>query len=331
MANPTDSPPTLEDIRQAAETIKPFIYKTPVMTSSSLDQLYGFKFHFKCENFQRTGSFKFRGCMNAITNVCQKRDTPPIIVAFSSGNHAQAVAKTAQLKGLKAHIVMPSYSPAVKINSVKDYGGSVYGCGTLMPEIMSQVEKVKKEQGENCVFIHPYDNPYVIAGQGTLGLEILEQIPHVDAIVVAVSGGGLIAGVSIAVKSIKPSVKMYAAEPENVGDKYRSFLAKKRIPMESRPKTIADGLTAPIGSLTWPVLQENLTDVITVSEEEIISAMYLSWERLKIIVEPSAAAAFAAAFKLKQLPSSAGIEHVCVIVCGGNVDLASIPPKPKPT
>ncbi|KAI6659915.1 Serine racemase [Oopsacas minuta] len=330
MANPLDDvPPTVDDIRKAAETIKPFIYRTPIMTSTSLDEMHGFNFYFKCENFQRTGSFKFRGCMNAVTNVCLNRDTPPILVAFSSGNHAQAVAKTAQLKGLKAHIVMPSYSPAVKINSVKDFGGSVYGCGTLMPEIMSKIEEVKKEQGENAVMIHPYDNPYVMAGQGTVGLEILEQVPNVDAIVVAVSGGGLISGICIAVKSIKPSVKIYAAEPENVGDKYRSFLAKKRIPMESRPKTIADGLTAPIGSLTWPVLQEHLTDVIPVTEEEIISAMYLSWERLKIIVEPSAAAAFAASFKLKHLSSSIGVQNVCVVVCGGNVDLASIPPKPS--
>ena len=326
MAN-SDQPPTIEDIRKAAETIKPFIHKTPVMTSSSLDVMYGLKFYFKCENFQKTGSFKIRGCFNAVTRVCEERDTPPILVAFSSGNHAQAVAKTAQIKGLEAHIIMPSYSPDVKIRSVKDYGGHVYPCGTLMPEILSKLEEVKQEQGPNAVVIHPYDNPNVMAGQGTVGLEVLEQVPHLDSIIVAVSGGGLISGICIAIKNIKPSVKIFAAEPESVGDKYRSFLAKKRIPMESRPKTIADGLTAPIGTLTWPVLQEHLTDVITVSEDEILSAMYLSWERLKILVEPSAAAAVAAAFKLKQLPSASNVEHVCVVVCGGNVDLTAIPPK----
>ena len=327
MAN-SELPPTIEDIRKAAETIKPFIHRTPIMTSSSLDAIYGLNFYFKCENFQKTGSFKIRGCMNAVTHVCEERDTPPILVAFSSGNHAQAVAKTAQIKGLKAHVIMPSYSPAVKIRSVKEYGGHVYECATLMPEIVSKVEEVKQEQGPDAVVIHPYDNPYVMAGQGTVGLEVLEQVPHLDSIVVAVSGGGLIAGICIAIKNIKPSVRIFAAEPETVGDKYRSFLAKRRIPMESRPKTIADGLTAPIGVLTWPVLQEHLTDVITVSENEIVSAMYLSWERLKILVEPSAAAAVAAAFKLKQLPSASGVQHVCVVVCGGNVDLAAIPPKP---
>ena len=168
MAN-SDQPPTIEDIRKAAETIKPFIHKTPIMTSSSLDAMYGLKFYFKCENFQRTGSFKIRGCFNAVTRVCEERDTPPILVAFSSGNHAQAVAKTAQIKGLEAHIIMPSYSPDVKIRSVKDYGGHVYPCGTLMPEILSKVEEVKQEQGPNAVVIHPYDNPNVMAGQGTVG------------------------------------------------------------------------------------------------------------------------------------------------------------------
>ena len=319
--------PDMNRIRVAAKVLKEYVHYTPVMTSSSLDSLYGLKFHFKCENFQRTGSFKIRGSMFAVDNLCKKSTTPPILVTSSSGNHGIAVSKCAQIRGLQAHIVMPDTNK-YKQSVVRACGAEIHLCADSEQARNDMTQQVMEREGPTAFFLSSHNHPDVVAGQGTVGLEILEQVPHVDAIVVAVSGGGLTAGVCLAAKSIKPSVKIYAAEPEAADDCAQSFAAKKRIPLQSIPVTIADGLKVSVGVQNWPILQENLTDVITVSEEEIVSAMYLSWERLKIIVEPSAAAACAAAFKLKQLPSSAGIEHVCVIVCGGNVDLASIPPKP---
>ena len=324
-------PPTLDDIKKAAETINPFIYKTPVMTSSSLDALLGLKLYFKCENFQRTGSFKVRGGFNLVEKICKEAKRPPILVAFSIGNHAQAVAKIAQIKYLKAHIIMPKRAFKIKVDAVKDFGATVHICDNSMDVVLGKVKEVMSALGPDSVLIPPFNHPDIMAGQGTVGLEVLEQVPQVDTVVVAVSGGGLAAGVCIAVKSIKPSVRIFAAELEAADDCAQSFAAKKRIvDLKSSPETIADGLTAPVGTQTWPVLQEHLSGVITVSEEEIVSAMYLSWERLKILVEPSAAAAVAAALKLKEFSSDSGVapEHVCVIMSGGNVDFSSIPHKP---
>ena len=333
MANEIESLPAPTDmnrIREAAKVIKPFLHYTPVMTSSSLDALHGIKLYFKCENFQKTGSFKMRGCMFAVHNVCNERDSAPILVTHSSGNHAQAVAKCAQIRGLQAHIVMPHNSLQCKLSAVKSYGAKIHLCDDSEQARHEKMQQVMSEMEPDSVFIPPFNHPDIMAGQGTVGIEVLEQVPQVDTVVVAVSGGGLAAGVCIAVKSIKPSVRIFAAEPEAADDCAQSFAAKKRIPLKSPPKTIADGLRTSVGTQTWPVLQEHLSGVITVSEEEIVSAMYLSWERLKILVEPSAAVAVAAALKLKEFSSDSGVapEHVCVIVCGGNVDFSSIPHKP---
>ena len=320
-------PDMIKRVQLAAKVIKEYVHYTPVMTSSSIDELYGLNYHFKCENLQKTGSFKIRGCMFAVDTLSKERERPPILVTHSSGNHALALAKCAQIRGLQSHIVMPKSSNAYKQATVRAFGGEIYLCDDSEEARHETMLQVMAEKGPDAVFISPNNQPDILAGQGTIGLEILEQVPNMDAIVVAVSGGGLAAGICIAVKHLKPSVLIFAAEPEAADDCAQSFAAKKRIPLKSNPVTIADGLRASVGTLTWPVLQEHLTDVITVSEDEILSAMYLSWERLKILVEPSAAAAVAAAFKLKQLPSASNVEHVCVVVCGGNVDLTAIPPK----
>ncbi|KAI6659922.1 Serine racemase [Oopsacas minuta] len=327
MASEEPSLPEMNRIRQAHKVLKEYIHYTPVMTSSSLDKFSGINLHFKCENFQKTGSFKIRGCMFAVDNFCKEKTIPPILVTHSSGNHGVALSKCAKIRGLQAHVIMPDTNK-YKQSAVKANGAEIHLCGDSEQARVDMTNQIMKELGPAAVFISPHSDPDVIAGQGTVGIEILEQVPHVDAIVVAVSGGGLAAGICIAAKSIKPSIHIYAAEPESANDCAQSFAAKKRITLKTSPVTIADGLRQSVGTLTWPVLQEHLTDVITVTEEEIISAMYLSWERLKIIVEPSAAAAIAASFKLKHPSSSTGVQNVCVVVCGGNVDLASIPPKP---
>ena len=321
-------PPDMRRVREAAKVIKEYVHYTPVMTSSSLDALYGLKFYFKCENFQKTGSFKIRGCMFAVDSLGKERSRPPILVTHSSGNHALALAKCAQIRGLQSHIVMPKTANAFKQAAVRACGAQIHLCEDSEQARHEMMLRVMEEKGPDAAFISSCNHPDVMAGQGTVGLEILEQVPNVDAIVVAVSGGGLASGICIAVKHLRPGVQIFAAEPEAADDCAQSFAAKKRIQLKRKPVTIADGLKVSVGTVTWPVLQEHLTDVITVSENEIVSAMYLSWERLKILVEPSAAAAVAAAFKLKQLPSASGIQHVCVVVCGGNVDLAAIPPKP---
>ena len=328
VASEEPPPPDMKRVRLAAKVIKEYVHYTPVMTSSSIDELYGLNFHFKCENFQKTGSFKIRGCMFAVDSLRKERSRPPILVTHSSGNHALALAKCSQICGLQCHIVMPRSANAFKQATVKTYGGEVHLCDDSEQARHEMMLQVMEEKGPDAVFVSSSNHPDIMAGQGTIGLEILEQVPKVDAIVVAVSGGGMASGICIAAKNLKPSVKIFAAEPEAADDCAQSFAAKKRIPLKSKPVTIADGLKTSVGTVTWPVLLEHLTDVITVSENEILSAMYLSWERLKIFVEPSAAAAVAAAFKLKQLPSASGVEHVCVVVCGGNVDLTTIPPKP---
>ncbi|KAK3702068.1 hypothetical protein QZH41_014764 [Actinostola sp. cb2023] len=411
-----------ENVKDAATRIGPFINLTPVLTCSTLDRMAGKSLYFKCENFQKGGAFKFRGAMNAVLKLTEDKSTGelPAVVTHSSGNHAQALALAARIKGLKAHIVMPNNAPAVKKAAVKDYGARIIECGVSQQNREEAATRTLKETGPNSYLIPPYDHKDIIAGQGTMALELLEQVPDLDAIVVPVGGGGMLSGICVAAKGLKPSIKIFAAEPLEANDCAKSFAAGERIPLpgveipptqlqpqvtpvtlpeqysqivfdletssrghdteilqiaathgveipptqlqpqvtpvtlpeqysqivfdletSSRghdteilqiaathgpPATVADGLKTSLGFLTWPIIRDNIEDVITVTESEIITAMRLVWERMKVVIEPSAAVGVAAVLNDKFRAEKTGsIAKVGIILCGGNVNLDNLP------
>ncbi|KAL9980712.1 hypothetical protein ACROYT_G009339 [Oculina patagonica] len=325
MASSTAVEISIQDIRDAAKRIEPYVHRTPVMTSSTLDSMAGRKLHFKCEIFQKIGAFKIRGAMNAVLQLVNSMpgDQKPVLVTHSSGNHAQALALSAKTMGLQAFIAMPRNAPLVKKNAVRGYGATIVDCGMSAEDREATAQKILKETS-NSYLIHPVDHPHIIAGQGTIAVELLEQVPNLDAIVVPVGGGGMTSGICLAAKALKPDIKIYAAEPLNADDCAKSFAAKERIPLPGPPSTVADGLRTTVGHITWPIIKENITDVITVTEEEIISAMRVVWERMKLLIEPSAAVGVAAVLseRFKALPD---LKNVGVILCGGNVDLDNLP------
>lgn len=307
---------TIDDVRAAAARIAPYAHRTPIMTSHTLDAMSGRALFFKCELFQRVGAFKFRGACNAVMalpDAVARRG----VVTHSSGNHAQAIALAAKLRGIPAHVIMPSNTARVKRVAVEGYGATVIECRpTLEDRERTAAEVVARIGG---TLIPPYDHPLVIAGQGTIALELLEQVPELDAIVVPVGGGGMISGVAIAAKSLKPSVRVYGAEPSAVND---AAAGKRsgRLEPATNAATIADGLRTALGSLTFPVVQSLVDDIITVEEHAIASAMRLVWERMKILIEPSAAVGVAAV-----LGAAPREQKIGVILCGGNVDLDALP------
>ncbi|XP_031569633.1 serine racemase-like [Actinia tenebrosa] len=318
---------TLKDVQDASVRIAPFINRTPVMTCGTLDKMAGKSLYFKCEIFQKVGAFKFRGAMNAVLNItenCSEAELP-VVVTHSSGNHGQALALAAKVKGLKAHIVMPNNAPAIKKAAVKDYGANIVECEISQQDREAAAARVLKETGPNSYLVPPYDNKHIIAGQGTMALELLEQVPDLDAIVVPVGGGGMLSGICVAAKGIKPSIKIFAAEPLLADDCAKSFAAGKRIPLPGPPATVADGLKTSLGFITWPIIRDNIDDVITVTESEIISTMRLVWERMKLVIEPSAAVAVAAVLSERFRGENKNVEKVAVILCGGNVNLDSLP------
>jgi threonine dehydratase len=310
----------LKAIRAAAERIAGLAHRTPVATCATIDRLAGRQVFFKCEHLQKVGAFKFRGACNAVMKLSDEAAARGV-ATHSSGNHAQAVALAARMRGVAAHIVMPSDALAVKRRAVEGYGGHVIECEPTLEARDTTAEAVIAETG--ATFIHPYDHPDIIAGQGTSALELLDQVPKLDAIVVPVGGGGLISGICVAAKGIDPGIRIFAAEPLGADDAARSKAAGKLIP-QTGPNTIADGLLTSLGELTWPIIRDHVECVVTVSEEEIITTMRLAWERAKLLVEPSAAVAVAAvlsdAFKAIE-----GIDRVGVVLSGGNVDLDSLP------
>ncbi|KXJ25133.1 Serine racemase [Exaiptasia diaphana] len=319
---------TLEDVQNAAKRIGPFINHTPVMTSSTLNTMAGRSLFFKCENFQKVGAFKFRGAMNAVMKLTE--DNPegdlPAVVTHSSGNHAQALALAAKIKGLRAHIVMPNNAPAVKKAAVKDYGARIIECGISQQNREEAAKNTLEETGPNSCLIPPYDHVDIIAGQGTMALELLEQVPDLDAIVVPVGGGGMLSGICVAAKGLKPGIKIFAAEPLEANDCAKSFAAGERIPLPGPPVTVADGLKTSLGFLTWPIIRDSIEDVITVTENEIISAMRLVWERMKLVIEPSAAVGVAAVLNEKFCSDKTnGVTKAGIILCGGNVNLDNLP------
>lgn len=311
-------PVTLAEIRQAAERIRLFAHRTPVFTCESLDHQVGARVFLKCENLQKVGAFKFRGACNAVFSLSEA-EAAHGVVTHSSGNHAQALALAARLRGIPAYIVMPGNAPQVKKDAVAGYGGRITFCEPTLEARESAMERIRLETGATVV--HPYDNERVIAGQGTAALELLEEFPDVEVILAPVGGGGLLSGTSIAAKGLNPAIRVIAAEPELADDAYRS-LQQGRIVPSVNPKTIADGLLTSLGRLTFPIIQQNVEQVVTVSEQGIIEAMRFIWERAKLIIEPSAAVAVAVLWERKI--DLTGLK-VGVILSGGNVDLRRLP------
>jgi threonine dehydratase len=309
---------SLQDILQAAQRIKPYIHRTPVMTNESLNQKVDAQVFMKCENLQKVGAFKFRGASNAVWSLTDE-EAARGVVTHSSGNHAQALALAAKMRGIPAYIVMPSNAPQVKKNAVAGYGGQITFCEPTLEARESTMEGIRQRTGASVV--HPYDNESVMAGQGTAALELLEEVPDLNVIIAPVGGGGLLSGTSIAATETKKGIRVIAAEPEMADDAFRSIQAGKIIPSQN-PKTIADGLLTSLGILTYPVIKERVEQVVTVSEAGIVESMKFIWERTKIVIEPSAATVIAVLWE-KKIDLS-GLK-VGVILSGGNVDLEKLP------
>jgi threonine dehydratase/serine racemase len=311
---------TLAAVQAAARRLAGLAHRTPVLTCATLDRLAGRALFFKCEHLQKVGAFKFRGACNAVLQLSDEAAARGV-VTHSSGNHAQALALAARLRGIPAHIVMPSTALPVKHRAVQDYGARVIECQPTLAARESTAAAVLAETGGTL--IHPYDHPDVIAGQGTAGLELLEQVPDLDAVIAPVGGGGLVSGVCIAVKGTAPSVRVFAAEPAGADDAARSKAAGQLIP-QTGPRTIADGLLTSLGELTWPIIRDQVERVVTVREEEIIAAMRLAWERAKLLIEPSAAVPLAAVLS-EEFRGLSGLNRIGVILSGGNANLDRLP------
>jgi len=311
---------SIDDVRAAAERIKGVGHRTPVLTSKTLDQLAGRKLFFKCENFQKVGAFKFRGGWNAVSMLSDS-EAKKGVCTHSSGNHAQAVAYSAQKRGIPAYIVMPNNSPDVKLNAVKGYGANVTLCEPTLEARRTTLDGIAKKTG--AAVIHPFNNPNVIAGQGTAALELIEEVSELDAVIAPIGGGGLMSGTCITTRSLLPKAKLFGAEPKGADDAYRSLKEGKMLPQEN-PNTICDGLLTSMGENTWKILKDHLNDIYTVSDDEVIKAMKLIWERMKIIIEPSCATPVAVVMspEFKQLE---GIEKIGIILTGGNIDLSKLP------
>lgn len=311
---------SLADVRAAAERIAGRAHRTPVATCGTIDRLAGRALVFKCEQLQKVGAFKFRGACNAVSRLPEGIAARGV-VTHSSGNHAQALALAARMRGIAAHIVMPSNAPAVKKAAVIGYGARVVECEPTLEARERTAAAVLAETG--ATFVHPYDHPDVIAGQGTAALELMEQAPELDAIVAPVGGGGLVSGICVAAHGLAPRIRVFAAEPAGADDAARSLAAGRIVPQTS-PRTIADGLLTSLGELTFPILRDHVEQVILVTDEEIVSAMRLLWERAKMVVEPSGAVPLAAVLSdaFRALP---GMPRVGVVLSGGNVDLARLP------
>lgn len=309
--------PTLQDILQAAERIKSYAHRTPVLTNESLNQHVGAQVFLKCENFQKVGAFKFRGACNAVFSLTDE-EAARGVATHSSGNHAQALALAARLRGVPAYIVMPKNAPQVKKDAVAGYGGQITYCEPTLQAREAALRQVVESIG--AAFIHPYDNERVIAGQGTAALELLSDVPDLDAIIAPVGGGGLISGTAIAATETKKGIRVIAGEPEMADDAYRSMQAGKVLPSDN-PQTIADGLLTSLSERTFSIIQSRVDQIITVSEQGIVDAMKFAWERAKIVIEPSAAVAIGVLWEKKV--DLAGLK-VGVILSGGNVDLGKL-------
>ena len=310
--------PTYDDVLVAHERIKPYIHETPVLTSRFLNELTGAELFFKCENFQKAGAFKVRGACNAVFGLDQA--TAAIGVAtHSSGNHALSLSYAAGQRGIPVTVVMPRTAPQAKKDAVRGYGGTIVECEPSTSSREAVFADVVAASGAE--FVHPYNDPRVIAGQGTCSKELVGQVNNLDAVVAPIGGGGMISGTCLTLSNIAPEVKIYAAEPLNADDAARSFRAGHII-ADDAPETVADGLKVPLKDLTWHFVSNHVTDILTATEEEIVDAMKLIWKRMKLVMEPSSAVPLATILKNPEVFRG---KRVGIIITGGNVDLDKLP------
>lgn len=310
--------PTLEDMRTARARITPHIHVTPVLTSRMLDELSGAELFFKCENFQKAGAFKARGANNAVFGLSDEQAARGV-ATHSSGNHGTCLSYAAKQRGIPCTVVMPRTAPQAKKDAVMGYGGRVVECEPSTSSREAVFAEVVAETGAE--FVHPYNDHRVIAGQATCSAELIEQVEGLDGVVAPIGGGGMVSGTCLTLSGLAPQMKIYAAEPEQADDAFRSFKAGHII-ADDAPNTVADGLKVPLKELTWHFVQKQVTDILTASEQEIIEAMKLIWKRLKIVMEPSSAVPLATILKNPQIFAG---KRVGVIVTGGNVDLDKLP------
>ena len=309
---------TLKDIEAAHERIRPLIHRTPVLTNNSLNELSGAELYFKCDNFQKAGSFKIRGATNTVEQLTIE-ELNRGVATTSSGNHGAALSMAVTRRGGKTKVVMPNNTPEIKVNNVERNGGEVVWCEPEQESRESVLKELIEETG--AVVVHPYNDERIMAGQGTCAKELLEDHPELDVIVSPVSGGGLLSGTLLSSKALKADIQVFGAEPAEADDAYRSLKLGKIVPNETI-NTICDGLRAQIGGLTFPVISDLVDDIITVTEEEIIDSMRMIWERLKMIVEPSSSITLGAVLKNKDKFNG---KKVGLIISGGNVDLDHLP------
>jgi len=310
--------PGKEKILEVRRIIEPYAHRTPVMTCTTLDTRSGSRLVFKCENFQKGGAFKFRGASHAVMTLPETIASRGV-ATHSSGNHAQALALAARMRGIEARIVMPENAPKNKIDAVESYGGIIRFCKPTLADREATLQKVINEYG--CGEIHPYNDYRIIAGQATVSAELIEDSVQLDCLVAPVGGGGLLSGCILGARYFSPRTLVYGAEPEKANDAWQSFRQKRLIPAD-KPQTIADGLRTSLGSLTFPIIRDGATDILTTTEEGIIEAMKLIWEYMKVVVEPSAAVPLAA---ILEHPGVFAGKRTGIILSGGNADLFRLP------
>ena len=310
--------PTLQDMRAAQDRIGPYVHRTPVLTSQYLDDLTGAELFFKCENLQKAGAFKARGASNAVFGLTAEQARRGV-ATHSSGNHGTCLSYAAGRRGIPCTVVMPHTAPQAKKDAVRGYGGIVVECEPSTTSREAVFAEVVANTGAE--FVHPYNDPRVIAGQGTCSAEMIEQVENLDAVIAPIGGGGMISGTCLALSNLAPQIRIYAAEPRNADDAYRSFKAGHII-ADDAPVTIADGLKVPLKDLTWHFVSTHVTDILTASEHEIVAAMKIMWKRMKIVIEPSSAVPLAVILKNKDIFAG---QRVGVVITGGNVDLDLLP------
>ena len=310
--------PNYSDVERAHEIVQKYAHRTPVLSSVSINQIVGAELFFKCENLQKVGAFKFRGACNAVFSLSEE-DAQKGVATHSSGNHAAALALAGRMRRIAAHIVMPENSPEIKKKAVAGYGAKITFCKPTLQARESTLAQVIEETG--ATEIHPYNNFHVIAGQGTAAKELIEDQSEFDVLMAPVGGGGLLSGTAISTKHLLPACKVIAAEPAGADDAYRSFHSGKLVPSEN-PKTIADGLLTSLGERNFAIILEKVDDIVTVSEESIVEAMRMIWERMKIIIEPSSAVPLAAILEKKVDVQG---KKVGIILSGGNLDFGKLP------
>lgn len=310
--------PTYADVVAAHDRIRPYIHRTPILTSETFDAMVGAELFFKCENYQKAGAFKARGASNAVFSLTDAQAARGV-ATHSSGNHGLSLAYAAGRRGIPCQVVMPRTAPEPKKAAVRDYGGTVVECEPSTTSREAVFAEVVAKTGAE--FVHPYNDPRVIAGQGTCSKEMFEELGALDAIIAPIGGGGMISGTCLAMSHLSPSTKIYAAEPTAADDAYQSFKTGAIVAYDA-PVTIADGLKVPLKDRTWHFVQKYVTDVLLADEDEIIAAMRLTWERMKIVMEPSCAVPLAAILRNKHLFAG---RRVGVVITGGNVDLDKLP------